>query len=142
VTTTSFRPMEPVQEEGPSSWRKALGWVALAAVVVLALLVATAGINVAWSNGSPGYSASGGGFNLTIVPLKHPVPDARFYCGGIGWFSASLPNPPLIAAEVNAAPNAAAHAAALRFYDDLVDLRSTTGDLAAVDAASACPDGG
>ncbi len=134
--------MEPVHEEGPSGWRKALGWVALTAVVALALVFGTAGINVAWSNGSPGYNTSGGGFDLALVPLKHPVPDARFYCAGIGWFSASLPSPPLIAAEVNAAPSAVAHTAALQFYDDLVNLRSTTSDLVAVDAASTCPDEG
>jgi hypothetical protein len=133
--------MEPVQRDRPSSRGKALGWVALAAVVVLALVIAAAGIQVEWFNGSPGYNASGG-FNLNIVPVKHPVPDAGFYCAGIGGFSATLPNPQLIAAEVNAAPNAAAHGAALKFYNDLVHVRSTTGDLATVGAAYACPSGG
>jgi len=141
-TTTSIRPMEPVQRDRPSSWRKALGWIALAAVVVLALVVATVGINVEWFNGSPGHNASGGGFNLNIVPLKHPVPDAGFYCAGISWFSAALPDPQLVAAEVNAAPNAAAHRAALKFYNDLVDGRSTTNDLATVGTTYACPNGG
>ncbi len=134
--------MEPVHRDRPSSWRKALGWVALAAVVVLALIVATAGINVEWFNESPGYRAIGAGFNLNIVPTKHPVPDAGFYCAGISWFSETLPDPQLIAAEVNAAPNAAAHGAALKFYNDLVNLRSTTSDLATVDTAYACPNGG
>ena len=134
--------MEPVHKDRPSCWGKGLGWVALGTVGVLALVVATAGINVAWFNGSPGYDVSGGGFNLNIVPLKHPVPDAGFYCGDISWFSATLPNPQLVAAEVNAAPNAAAHGAALRFYDDLVDGRSTRSDLAALETAYACPNGG
>ena len=142
MTTTSIRPMEPVQRDRPSSWGKALGWVAFAAVVVLALIAVTVGINVEWFNGRPGYNASGRGFSLNIVPGKHPVPDAGFYCAGIGWFSATLPNPQLIAAEVNAAPNAAAHGAALKFYNDLVDVRSTTSDLAAVGTAYACPNGG
>jgi len=110
--------------------------------VVLALVVATVGINVEWFNGSPGHNASGGGFNLNIVPLKHPVPDAGFYCAGISWFSAALPDPQLVAAEVNAAPNAAAHRAALKFYNDLVDGRSTTNDLATVGTTYACPNGG
>ena len=134
--------MEPVQRDRPSSWWKALGWVALAAVVVLALVVAAAGINVEWFNGSPGYTAGGGGFNLNIAPVKHPVPDAGFYCAGISWFSAALPNPQLVAAEVNAAPDVAAHRAALKFYNDLVDGRSTTIDLAAVGTTYACPNGG
>jgi hypothetical protein len=141
ITTTSIRTMEPVNRDRPSSWGTGLGWVALAAVVVLALIVVTAGMNVEWGNGSPGYNASGG-FNPNIVPAKHPVPNAGFYCAGIGWFSATLPNPQLIAAEVNAAPNAAAHGAALKFYDDLVNVRSTTSDLAAVGTAYACPNGG
>ncbi len=134
--------MEPVQRDGPSRWGKALGWVALAAVVILALVVAAAGINVEWFDGSPGYSASGGDFNLNIVPVKHPVPDAGFYCAGISWFSAALPNPQLVAAEVNAAPNAATHRAALKFYNDLVNGRSTTNDLATVGTTYACPNGG
>ena len=138
ITTTSIRPMEPVQRDRPS---KALGWFALAAVVVLALVVAAVGINVEWFNESPGYSA-GGGFNLNIVPVKHPVPDAGLYCAGISWFSAAVPNPQLVALEVNAAPNAAAHRAALKFYNDLVDGRSTTNDLATVGTAYACPNGG
>lgn len=117
------------------------GWVALSAVVVLALIVAAAGINVEWFNGSAADGASGG-FDLTIVPLRHPVPDATFYCADIGWFSAALPDPPLIAAEVNAAPTAATHEAALKFYDDLVSAGSTTSDLAAVAAASPCANGG
>ena len=141
TTTTSIRSTEPVQSDRPSSWGKALGWVAFAAVVVLAIVVAAAGINVEWFNGSPGDSASGG-FNFNIVPTKHPVPDARFYCGGIGWFSAALPDPPLIAVEVNAAPTTAAHGAALKFYNDLVNGRSTTSDLATVSTAYACPIGG
>lgn len=132
--------MEPVHRDPPRIRRKALGWAALAAVVVLALVaVAAAGINVGWFNGNPAHDAIG--FNLTIVPVKHPVPDAGFYCGGVGWFSAALPNPQLIAAEVNAAPNAAAHSAALKFYNDLVHGRSTTGDLEAVGTAYACPHG-
>jgi len=110
-------------------------------VVVLALIVVSAGINVEWFNGNPGYTTSGG-FDLNIVPTKHPIPDAGFYCAGIGWFSAALPNPQLIAAEVNAAPDAAAHGAALKFYNDLVNLRSTTSDLATVSTAYACPHGG
>ena len=142
ITTTSIRPMEAVHRDRPSSWGKAFGWVALAAVVVLALIVATAGINVEWFNGRPGYRAIGAGFDLNIVPAKHPVPDAGFYCAGISWFSATLPDPQLIAAEVNAAPSAAAHGAALKFYNDLVNLRSTTSDLATVDTAYACPNGG
>lgn len=141
IATSSIRPMEPVQRDRPSSWGKALGWVALAAVVVLALVVAAVGMNVEWFNGSPGYSASGG-FNLNMVPVKHPVPNAGFYCAGIRWFSAALPNPQLVAAEVNAAPNAAAHRAALKFYNDLVDGRSTTNDLATVGTTYACPNGG
>jgi hypothetical protein len=142
MTTTSIRPMEPVHRDRPSSLGKAFGWAALASVVVLALIVATAGINEEWFNGSPGYNAGGAGFNLNIVPTNHPVPDAGFYCAGIGWFSAASPNPQLIAAEVNAAPNAAAHGAALKFYNDLVNVRSTTRDLAAVGTAYACPNGG
>ena len=82
------------------------------------------------------------GLNLAIVPVKHPVPDPNFCCAGISQFSAALPDPPLIAAEVNAAPNAAAHRAALEFSNDLVDLRSTKGDLAAVHVAPSCPNGG
>jgi hypothetical protein len=140
TTTTSTRPMVPVQRNRPSRWGKVLGWVALAAVVVLALVAAGAGINVELFNGSPGYNASGG-FNLNIVPVKHPVPDAGFYCAGIRWFSAALPNPQLVAAEVNAAPNAAAHRAASKFYNDLVDGRSTANDLATVGTAYACPNG-
>ena len=95
-------------------------------------------------NGSTGVReiARAGGFNFNIVPTKHPVPDARFYCGGIGWFSVALPDPPLIAAEVNAAPTTAAHGAALKFYNDLVNGRSTTSDLATVSTAYACPIGG
>jgi hypothetical protein len=53
-----------------------------------------------------------------------------------------VPDPQLVAAEVNAAPNAPAHRAALRFYNDLVDGRSTTSDLATVGATYACPNGG
>ena len=142
MATTSIRPMEPVHRDRLSSWAKALAWVALAAVVVLALVVATAGIYTEWFNGSPRYSAIGGHFNLNIVPVKHPVPDAGFYCAGISWFSAPLPDPQLVAAEVNAAPNAAAHRAALRFYNDLVDGRSTSSDLATVGTTYACPNGG
>ena len=142
MTATSIRPTEPVHKDRPSSWGKALGWIALAAVVILALVVAAAGINVKWFNGRPGYGTSGAGFNLNIVPLKHPVPDAGFYCAGISWFSGALPNPQLVAAEVNAAPNAAAHGAALKFYNDLVHRRSTTDDLATVDTTYACPNGG
>jgi hypothetical protein len=142
IATTSIPPMEPVHRDRPSSWGKVLGWVALATVAVLALIVATAGINVAWFSGNPGHNVSGARFNLNIVPAKHPVPDAGFYCGSIGWFSANLPNPQLIAAEVNAAPNAAAHGAALKFYNDLVNGRSTTIDLAKVGTAYACPNGG
>ena len=134
--------MEPVHRDRLSSWGKALAWVAFAAVVVLALVVATAGISAEWFNGSPGYDAIGGHFNLNMVPVKHPVPDAGFYCSGISWFSAPLPDPQLIATEVNAAPNAAAHRAALRFYNDLVDGRSTTSDLATVGTTSTCPNGG
>lgn len=133
--------MEPVGRDRPSSWGKALGWVALAAVVVLAFVAAGAGINVELFNGSPGHNASGV-FNLKMVPVKHPVPDAGFYCAGIRWLSAALPNPQLVAAEVNAAPNAAAHRAALKFYNDLVDGRSTTNDLATVGTTYACPNGG
>ena len=142
MTTTSIRPMKPVHRNRLSSWGKALAWVALATVVVLALVVATAGIYAEWFNGSPGYNVIGGHFNLNMVPVKHPVPDAGFYCAGIGWFSAPLPDPQLVAAEVNAAPNAAAHEAALKFYNDLVNVRSTTSDLAAVGTAYACPNGG
>ena len=142
MTTTPIRPMEPVHRDRLSSWGKALAWVALAAVVILALVVATAGIYTEWFNGSPGYGAIGGHFNLNIVPVKHPAPDAGFYCAGISWLSAPLPDPQLVAAEVNAAPNAAAHRAALRFYNDLVDGRSTTSDLATVRASYACPNGG
>jgi len=92
--------------------------------------------------GSPGYDAIGGHFNLNMVPVKHPVPDAGFYCAGISWFSAPLPDPQLVAVEVNAAPNAAVHRAALRFYNDLVDGRSTTSDLATLGTTYACPKGG
>ncbi len=134
--------MEPVQRDRPSSWGKALGWVALAVVVVLALVVATAGIYAEWFNGSAGYDAIGGHFNLNMVPVKHPVPDAGAYCAGISWFSAPLPDPQLIAVEVNAAPDAAAHRAALRFYDDLVNGRSTSSDLATVGTTYVCPNGG
>ena len=63
MTTTLIRPREPVNADRPSVWRNALGWVALAAVVVVALTVAMSGMNVEWFNGSPGYNASGG-FNL------------------------------------------------------------------------------
>jgi len=132
--------MEAVHGGRPPSGGSALGWVVLGAVVVLTLIVAGAGINLEWFNGSPEDSANGG-FNLTIVPVKHPVPDAGFYCEGMAWFSAPLPDPQLIAAEVNAAPNAAAHSAALKFYDDLVDGRSTASDLATVGTTSACPSG-
>lgn len=142
TTTTSIRPTESARKDLPSSWGRALGWVALAAVVVLALVVAAAGINVEWFNGSPRYNASAGGFNLNIVPVKHPVPDVGFYCAGISLFSAALPNPQLVAAEVNAAPNAAAHSAALKFYNDLIEGRSTTNDLATVSMTYACPNGG
>ena len=81
-------------------------------------------------------------FNLHIVPVKHPVPDAGFYCAGVSWFSAALPDPQLVAAEVNAAPTAAAHRAALHFYNDLVNGRSITSDRGAVHAIYACPNGG
>jgi hypothetical protein len=141
MTTTSNRPMEQVHKGRLSSWAKALAWVALAAVVVLALVVATAGIYAEWFTGSPRYDAIGGHFSLNMVPVKHPVPDAGFYCAGIRWFSVPLPDPQLVAAEVNAAPNAAAHRAALSFYNDLVDGRSTTSDLATVGTTSACPNG-
>ncbi len=134
--------MEPVHRDRLASWAKALAWVALAAVVVMALVVATAGISAEWFNGSPRYSAIGGHFNLNIVPVKHPVPDAGFYSAGISWLSAPLPDPQLVAAEVNAAPNAAVHRAALKFYKDLVDGGSMTNDLAAVGTAYACPNGG
>jgi cell division septation protein DedD len=141
MTTTSIRPMEQVHKDRLSSWAKAIAWVALAAVVVLALVVATAGIYAEWFTASPRYDAIGGHFSLNMVPVKHPVPDAGFYCAGIRWFSVPLPDPQLVAAEVNAAPNAAAHRAALSFYNDLVDGRSTTSDLATVDTTYACPNG-
>jgi hypothetical protein len=140
-TASIIRAMEPVHTDRPSMWRRALGWIALAVVGVLAIVVATAGINVEWFNGSPGPTTSSGGFNLTIVPLKHPVPQPGFYCGGISWLSATSPIPALVAAEVNAAPNAATHGAALKFYDDLVNGRSTRSDLAALATAYACPNG-
>ena len=79
MTTTSIRPVEPVQRDRRSSWGKALAWAALVAVVVTAMIVTTAGIYGEWFKGSPGYSAINGHFNLNIVPLKHPVPDAGFY---------------------------------------------------------------
>jgi hypothetical protein len=141
ASTTSIRRMEPVYRGPPRGWGKALGWVALAAVGVLALIVVATGASVEWSDGSPIANASRG-FDLSIVPLKHPAPDAKFYCSGISWFSAALPNPQLIAAEVNSAPNATAHRAALKFYSDLVEARSTSGDLAGVEAAYTCPTGG
>lgn len=142
ITTTSIRPVRPVHGDRLSSLGKALAWAALAAVVVMALIVATAGMYAEWFSGSPGYDAIGGHFTLNIVPVKHRVPDAGFYCAGISWFSAPEPNPQLVATEVNAAPNAAAHRAALRFYNDLVGGRSTTSDLATVGTTSACPHGG
>ena len=141
-TTTSIRPMEPVHRDRLSSRGKALAWVALAAAVVLALGVATAGIYTEWFNGSPGYDAIGGHFDLNMVPVKHPVPDAGYYCSGISWFSAPFPDPQLIATEVNAAPNAGAHRAALNFYNDLVDGRSTTSDFVTVGTTYACPNRG
>jgi hypothetical protein len=141
MTTTSIRPMEPVHKDRLPRWGKALAWLALTAVVVLALVVATAGIYAEWFNASPGYDAIGGHFNLNMVPVQHPTPDAGSYCAGISWFSAPLPDPQLVAVEVNAAPNAAAHRAALRFYNDLVDGRSTARDLTTVGTTYACPNG-
>jgi hypothetical protein len=142
MTTTSIRPMEPVHKDRLSNWGKALAWVALAAVVVLALVVATAGVYTEWFDGSLRYDAIGGHFNLNMVPVQHPMPDAGSYCAGISWFFAPLPDPQLVAVEVNAAPNAAAHRAALRFYNDLVDGRSTPSDPARVGTTYTCPNGG
>ena len=142
MTTTSIRPKEPVHRGRLSSWGKAIAWVALAAFVVMALVVATPGISAEFLAGSPGYDAIGGHFNLNMVPVKHPVPDAGVYCAGISWFSAPLPDPQLVAVEVNAAPNAAAHGAALRLYNDLADGRSTANDLAILGTTYACPKGG
>ena len=140
TTTTSIRRVEPVYRGPPHGWSKVLRWTAFAGVGALLLTVIASGTNAEWSIGSSAPSASGF-VNLRVVPEKHPTPDARVYCAGISSFSAALPNSLLIAVEVNTSPNAVAHRAALQFYDDLVGGGATSGDLAAVQAAYACPTG-
>jgi hypothetical protein len=140
TTTTSIRQIEPAYRGPPHGWDKVLRWTAFAGVGALLLTVIASGTNAEWSIGSPAPNASGF-FNLRVVPEKHPTPDVRVYCAGVSSFSAALPDPLLIAIEVNTAPNAAAHRAALQFYNDLVGGGATSGDLAAVQAAYACPTG-
>lgn len=140
MTLTEIRPMDPVQPAQSHRHRRSpWPWVFVAAVLSPFLVVGGVLLTHALPSG-PTANGPNGFFNITLSAKWHPNPqNASLYCATVRVLppSGAQANEQFAALVADEAPNLADRQAAIAYYDDVKNLRPSSGDLAKVQAT--CP---